>query len=593
MVNIIINGKQAAVPEGTTIMEAAAIAKIEIPHLCYLKDLNEIGACRLCCVEVEGEERLIPACDNAVREGMVITTNSPRVKNAVKTNLELILRKHKAECTSCVRSGNCRLQTLANDYNILGTSFPPVPVNANKHARNMNFPIIRDENKCIQCMRCVQVCDKVQGLNVWELLGTGSNAHVGVAGNRDISEVNCSQCGQCITHCPVGALRERDDTEKVMCALENPDVVTVVQIAPAVRSGYAELLGLKAEEATVARLAGALKQMGFDYVFDTSFTADLTIMEEGSELIRRLQAGELKDYPMFTSCCPGWIRFIKSQYPELVPQLSTAKSPQQMFGALIKSYFAEKMGIEPSKIVCVSIMPCTAKKGEAELPEMKNKDGNPDVDIVLTTRELMRMFKAEGVSLETVEEAAFDSLFGEYTGAGVIFGTTGGVMEAALRSAYYLVTGNKPETDAFSAVRACSFSDAGVSYIGGADSDKASWREASFDLAGTPVRVAVTSGLANTRKLLDAIIRKEVSYDFVEIMACPGGCAGGGGQIIHCDDKERGMERGEVLRTLDYASAVRFSHENSDVKRLYDEWLEKPGSEKAEEYLHVEHRVDK
>ena len=586
MVNIVINGKAIAVPDGSTILEAAALAKIEIPHLCYLKDLNEIGACRLCCVEVEGEDRLIPACDNVVREGMVITTNSPKVKNAVRMNLELILSRHKTECTSCVRSGNCRLQTLANDYNLSGTTYQTVSGVIERAEWNSQYPIIRDAGKCIRCLRCVQVCDKVQGLHVWELLGTGSKARVGVSGNRAIGAVDCAQCGQCITHCPVGALRERDDTDRVMRALANPDVVTVAQIAPAVRTGYAELLGLKPEEATVEKLAGALKMMGFDYVFDTCFTADLTIMEEGSELLRRLQAGELKKYPMFTSCCPGWVRFVKSQYPELVPQLSTAKSPQQMFGALTKSYFAEKMGIEPSKIVCVSIMPCTAKKGEAELPEMKNKEGIPDVDIVLTTRELMRMFKAEGVSLKDVGEKPFDTLLGDCTGAGVIFGTTGGVMEAALRSAYFLVTGKNPEADAFSAVRACEFTDAGVSYCS-EDGDSACFREATYDLAGTPVRVAVTSGLANTRKLLDAILRGDVSYEFVEIMACPGGCSGGGGQIIHCDDAERGMARGDVLRKLDASSRIRFSHENSDVQKLYEDWLGKPGSEKAEEYLHV------
>lgn len=590
MVNIVINGKNIEVPEGSTILEAARIAKIHIPHLCYLKDLNEIGACRLCCVEVEGEAKLIPACDNVVREGMVITTNSPRVKNATRMNLELIMSQHKGDCTSCVRGQNCQLQSLANDYNLIGNTYQPVTYGVKKKDWNSRFPIIRDEEKCIKCMRCIQVCDRVQDLHVWDLVGTGSRTRVGIAENLDIEKTSCSQCGQCITHCPVGALRERDDTEKVMYALENPDIVTVVQIAPAVRTGYAESMGLDPSEATVARLAGALKLIGFDYVFDTSFTADLTIMEEGSELIRRLQAGELKKYPMFTSCCPGWVRFIKSQYPELVPQLSSAKSPQQMFGALTKSYFAEKMGIDPAKIVCVSIMPCTAKKGEAELPEMKNRDGLPDVDIVLTTRELMRMFKAERIHLNNVAEIPFDSFLGDYTGAGVIFGTTGGVMEAALRSAHWLLTGKNPDPDAFSGVRACDFNDAGVSY-GSRDTldekENICWREATYDLAGTPLRVAVTSGLGNTRKLISAILREEVSYDFVEIMACPGGCAGGGGQPIHCDDIERGMLRGEVLRKIDSAGKVRFSHENADVNRLYESWLGKPGSEKAEEYLHV------
>lgn len=589
MVNIVINGKNYEVPEGISILEASRLAKVEIPHLCYLKEINEIGACRLCCVEVEGEDRLIPACENPVKEGMVITTNSQKVKDAVRMNLELIVSQHQGDCNTCVRGGNCQLQNLCNDYNLSNEAFPKAEKEAQLEKWNANFPIIRDAQKCVQCMRCVAVCDKVQGLHVWNLLGSGSQSHVGVSGNLSIEATDCTMCGQCITHCPVGALTERDDTKKVQAALADPETVTVVQIAPAIRSAYAELQGIDPSVATVARLAGALKLMGFDYVFDTCFTADLTIMEEGSELIRRLTAGELKQYPMFTSCCPGWINFIKSQYPQLVPQLSSAKSPQQMFGALTKSYFAEKMGVDPKKIVCVSIMPCTAKKGEAELPQMVNEEGIADVDIVLTTRELMRMFQSERIDLRDVEEVPFDSLFGDYTGAGVIFGTTGGVLEAALRSGYFLVTGKNPDVDAFSNVRACAFTDAGVSY---SELAEGNWREATFDLAGTPLRVAVTSGLVNTRKLLDAILAGKVSYDFVEIMACPGGCAGGGGQPIRCDDEERAMVRGEVLRNIDAASKVRFSHENQDVQKLYQDWLGTPGSHLAEQYLHTKHIVE-
>lgn len=597
MVNITINGRTVLVPEGTTILEAARKAKIHIPHLCYLKDLNEIGACRLCSVEVEGEDKLIPACDNVVRDGMVVTTNSPRVKNATKTNLELIMSQHDGQCTSCNRSGNCQLQTLANDYNLMGDTFENQPLSKKRKEWDNSFPIIRDAGKCIKCMRCVQVCDKIQDLHVWDLVGTGAHAHVDITANRKISESDCSQCGQCITHCPVGALSERDDTKKVIKALEDPDIVTVVQIAPAVRTGYAESLGLEPEIATVNRLAGALRLIGFDYVFDTSFAADLTIMEEGHELIRRLKKGDLKKYPMFTSCCPGWVRFLNSQYPELNSRLSTAKSPQQMFGALTKSYFAEKLGIDPSKIFCVSIMPCTAKKGEADIPSMVNRDGLKDVDVSLTTREIMRMFKAERIQLNNVKETPFDSILGDYTGAGVIFGTTGGVMEAALRSAYFFVTGEKPSADAFTEIRAFSMDDKGVaaskvsaskenSKANSKDSQVA-WREAKYDIAGIPVRVAVTSGLGNTRKLIQAIKRGDVHYDFVEVMACPGGCSGGGGQPIHCDDEERSMVRGEILRDIDACSSVRFSHENREVQKLYEDWLKEPGSEIAEEYLHV------
>ncbi len=577
MVTLNIDGKVLCVPEGTTILDAALSAGIQIPHLCYLKDINEIGACRLCCVEVEGEEKLTPACNNVVAEGMVIHTNNARVRRARRTNLQLILSRHDAKCAMCVRSGNCELQTIANDMGLVSNPFAEQLPSEKLRQWSRHFPLIRDTTKCIECMRCIQICDKVQSLNVWDLVSTGSRTRVDVSDNRNIRESDCSSCGQCITHCPVGALRERDDTQAVLRAIEDPDTVTVIQIAPAVRTAWGEAFGLEPEQATVNRLAGALRQIGFDYVFDTSFSADLTIMEEGTEFLHRLKAGDLDKYPMFTSCCPGWVRFVKSQFPELTGQLSTAKSPQQMFGAVTKSWFAEKIGVAPEKICSVSVMPCVAKKGECELPTMKNADGLRDVDYALTTREIIRMIRAEHIPVETVIETPFDRLMGDYTGAGVIFGATGGVMEAALRSAYYLVTGYNPRPDSFRKVRDSR------------QADGRAWREAEFDIADTTVRVAVASGLGNARALCEAIVKGEVHYQFVEIMACPGGCAGGGGQPIHCDDVERAHERGQVLYGLDRVSSVRFSHENADVTALYRDYLGEPLSEKAEELLHTNH----
>lgn len=577
MVNITINQLSVSVPDGSTILDAARFAGVHIPHLCYLREVNEIGACRLCSVEVEGEEKLASACNNVVREGMKILTNSPRVRRAVRTNLELILSQHNCKCALCVRSGNCQLQQLANDYNIKTTYYEEDIPTGQQVRWSRSFPVVRDNTKCVKCMRCIQICDKIQTLGIWDLAGTGSRTHIDVSQNRLIAESDCAQCGQCITHCPVGALYERSATDAVMQVLEDPDIVTVFQIAPAVRTALGEEQGLQPEIATVNRLAGALRQMGADYVFDTSFTADLTIMEEGTEFLKRLQRGDMKEYPMFTSCCPGWVRFVKSQFPELVPQLSSAKSPQQMFGALIKSVFAERIGVAPENIRCISIMPCTAKKGEAELPTMKSAAGTPDVDYVLTTREIMRMLRAEQVDLQKVWESAFDHIFGEYTGAGVIFGATGGVMEAALRTAAFLVTGQKPAPEAFRAVRA------------GGEVGEHPWQEAEYDLNGTTLRVAAVSGLGNARALCEAVRDHRVHYDFVEVMACPGGCSGGGGQPIHCDDEERGLSRGRTLYSLDRGMPVRFSHENPDVQALYQSFLGNPLSEKSEQLLHTDH----
>ena len=574
MVNVTVNGKAVSVPERTTILEAARAAGVDIPHLCYLKKLNEIGACRVCCVEIEGERNLVPSCNNPVFEGMVIRTNTPRVRRTRKINVELILSQHDCHCATCQRSGNCHLQNIANDLGILDTPYPRDLVTGVRALWPRDFPLYRDTNKCIKCMRCIQICDKVQNVNVWDLSGTGSRTRVDVSHNRRIKESDCVLCGQCITHCPTGALRERNDTEKAFAAIENPDIITVVQIAPAVRAAWGESLGLPPEKATVNRMAAALRALGFDYVFDTSFSADLTIMEEGTEFLHRFRAGETKYQPMFTSCCPGWVRYLKGHYPDMVGRLSTAKSPQQMFGAVAKNYFAKKIGVDPAKIFSVSVMPCAAKKAECALPTLETGAGR-DVDLVLTTRELVRMLRAEYIHPATLEEEALDSLLGPYSGAGVIFGATGGVMEAALRTAYYLVKGENPAPDAFRAVR------------GAAEGE--GWTEAEFDLGGATVRTAVVSGLANTRRLIEELRAGRVHYDFVEVMACPGGCAGGGGQPQSKDDQELAGMRGQVLYAIDKGSALRFSHENPAIQALYREALGTPGSERAEEWLHTDH----
>lgn len=575
MVNLTINDIPVSVPAGTTILDAAASVDIEIPSLCYLKDLNEISACRVCCVEVEGEGKLVPSCNNVVRDGMVIHTNSPRVRQARRTNVELILSQHDNKCATCVRSGTCQLQKVATDLGVLNIPYPADLARGKKLEWTTTFPLFRDVNKCIKCMRCVQVCDKVQSLSVWDVSGSGARTTIDVSGNRFIKEADCSLCGQCITHCPTGALRERDDTAKAFSALANPDQVTVVQIAPAVRAAWGEAFGMDTGTATIGQLVTALRKMGAEYVYDTTFSADLTIMEEGTELLHRLRDGDLSDMPMFTSCCPGWVRFLKSQYPELTGRLSTAKSPQQMFGAVSKTWLAKRLGLAPEKIFSVSIMPCVAKKAECELPGMQSTAAGPDVDLVLTTREFARMVRAEHIDVPVLAESPFDSPLGDGTGAGVIFGATGGVMEAALRSAYFLATGENPPADAFHDVRG--------------NITRGGWREATFDLAGTPLRCAVASGLANARHLLHALKRGEVKYEFVEIMACPGGCAGGGGQPIDGTDREKAVWRGNVLYDLDRHADLRFSHENSAVQALYREELGEPCSEKAERLLHCNH----
>ena len=495
---------------------------------------------------------------------MVIKTNTRKVRTTRKTNVKLILSQHDYECASCVRSGNCTLQSLANELNISEMPYDSI---LEKNKWDKNFPLLRANDKCIKCMRCVQICDNIQGMHVWDVVNTGSRTTVNIAKNKTIQETKCTLCGQCVVNCPVGALRERDDVGYVLDAVENEDIITVVQIAPAVRTAWGEGFGLSKEFATAKRLVSALRKVGFDYIFDTTFSADLTIMEEGSELLHRLPEIKESGLPMFTSCCPGWVNFVKKEYPQYLERLSTAKSPQQMFGAVTKSYYAEKLGVEPEKIFCVSIMPCLAKKDEITW------DGRGDVDAVLTTREVERMLKSFFIKTEELQEEEFDNPLGMGSGAGVIFGATGGVMEAALRSAYFLVNKTNPEPDAFQCVRGLE-----------------GWKEAKFTINGNILKVAVASSLSNARKLMDAIAAGKVKYDFVEVMACPGGCINGGGQPIK-DDYDKVAARTKVLYGLDKVNNLRFSHENPEVIQCYKDYFEEPLSEKAHELLHTKHVV--
>ena len=571
MVNLIIDGRNVAVPEGTSIMDAAFSIGVPVPHLCFLKEINEIAACRVCIVEVEGNDKFITACNNEVEEGMVVYTNSPRVRLARRRTVQMILSQHDCKCATCVRSRNCSLQTLANDLNITDTLYEE---RLEIQEWDKTFPLIRDSKKCIKCMRCVQVCDKIAGLGIWTLEGTGARSTINVSGARTIAEADCSLCGQCITHCPVGALKERDDTEEFLRAIADPKKVVVVQVAPAVRAAWGEGLGLDLSEATVGKIFDSLKRIGADYVFDTAFSADLTIMEEASEFIARFSNGELAEKPMFTSCCPGWVRFLKSNYPHLTGQLSSAKSPMQMFGAVMKTHFAKEIGVAPENIYSVAIMPCVAKKGERNMEFFHEEYAGHDTDCVLTSRELIRMIKAFHILPETLEDVEPDHLFHDVTGAGIIFGATGGVMEAALRTAYHSLMGENCPPDAFKVVRA--------------ESQKTGLTEATFSLKDTNLRIAVVNGLANTRKLIEEIDRGEKKYDFVEVMACPGGCVGGGGQPIH-DGEELAFARGKNLYFLDKNAKVRHSHENPDIKTLYENYFGTPNSHKAHNVLHTDH----
>lgn len=581
MVTLTIDGKETQVQEGATILTAARQLGIFIPTLCYFEKLNEIGACRVCVVEVEGAERLEAACNTPVREGMVVHTNTDRVNQAREATLRLIASTHRFDCVNCTRGdGTCTLRQLMLRYNIEPndeTLFDLVPA-GRRAAWKAKNPIQRNAAKCVQCGRCVSVCDHVQNLNVWELAGTGASSRIAVRNDLSMKEAGCIACGQCITHCPTGALSERDEVSQMLAAFRDPEITTVIQIAPATRIAWASAFGNADGQLGVERMCACLKALGADYVFDTSFAADLTIMEEGTELLQLIKNGETDKLPLFTSCCPGWVQHAINYWPQFAEHLSTAKSPMHMFGSLVKTWWAQKNNLDPAKIFSVALMPCVAKKNETRIPGTQANQDINDMDLSLTTRELIRMVRNAGINPNNLEDVPLDDPLGTATGAGVIFGITGGVMEAALRTAYCIMTGEKPDPDSF------VFTSAGE--------DKP-WTEATFDLAGTPVRCAVAHSIGNANKMLAAIEAGEVSYDFVEVMACPGGCAGGGGQPIDGSDRELACARGQVLRDLDHnkqAFPLRFSHENPVVHTVYSEFYGEPCSEKAEHYLHVHER---
>ncbi len=569
-ITVKVNGVEISVPKGTTVLEAAHKAGFEIPTLCYMKEINEIGACRICVTEVnEGRGfRLVAGCVYPCTDNMEILTASPKVIESRKKTLELILSTHDRKCLSCVRSGNCELQKLAKDYGIEDASKYDGVMNEYE-IDNSAAHMYRDNNKCILCRRCVAVCSKTQGIGVIGANERGFKTYIGSAFDMGLGETSCVSCGQCIAVCPVGAISEKDYTKPVLEAIADPAKTVLVQTAPAVRAGLGECFGLPIGTNVEGKMVAALRRLGFDKVFDTDFAADLTIMEEATEFLDRVKNGG--KLPLITSCSPGWVKYCEHYFPDMTENLSSCKSPQQMFGAVAKTYYAEKMGIDPKDIVMVSIMPCTAKKFEIGRDD-QSAAGVPDVDFALTTRELGRMIERAGINFLGLEDEKFDDPLGISTGAGVIFGATGGVMEAALRTAVYTLTGETvtelPEVRGTAGIK-----------------------EATYNVAGMDVKVAVVSGLANAKEVLEKVQKGEADYQFIEIMACPGGCVNGGGQpqqpmsIRNFTDLR--SERAKVLYNLDASMPLRQSHDNPAVKALYDEFLEKPGSHKAHEILHT------
>lgn len=574
MVNVKINGIDIQCPQGSTVLEAARMANIDIPTLCYMKGVSQTGSCRMCLVEVKGARGLQAACVYPVSEGMEVYTNTPQVRESRKVILELLLSNHNRECLTCVRNRNCELQKLSDELGVTEIRYEGEKTPA--EIDDLSPSIVRDNTKCILCRRCINACNEIQSVGVISAVERGFRTKIGSPFDMSLAEVPCVNCGQCIAVCPVGALSEKDSRKDVWAAIADPEKHVVVQVAPAVRAALGEEFGLPMGTAVTGKMVAALKQLGFDKVFDTDFGADLTIMEEGTELLNRIKNGG--KLPMITSCSPGWIKFCEHNFPDFLDNLSTCKSPHEMFGAIIKSYYAQKEGIDPEKIVTVSVMPCTAKKFEAKREEMK-ATGYPDVDYVITTRELAKMIKEAGIDFVNLKDEVFDNPFGdEASGAAVIFGATGGVMEAALRTVADILEGKELDNIDYNAVR-------GTEGI----------KEATVNLGGQEIKVAVAHGLANARKLLNDVREGKANYHFIEIMACPGGCVTGGGQpIVHSKvymDVDVKKERAKALYSEDKKLKVRKSHQNPYIKKLYEEFLGEPGGHKSHKLLHTTYQA--
>ena len=569
MINLTIDNQEITVPEGTTILNAAKQAGIDIPTLCFLKDINEVGDCRMCIVEVEGRKGFATSCIQTVEEGMVVHTHTPSVLEARHVILDLIISNHAKDCLTCTRSGNCELQKLAVKFNVLSVEFPG---EMTKHrVDDLSPSIVRDFNKCILCRRCVAACKNVQGIGAIDCINRGFESCISTVGDSSLNDVNCTFCGQCIEACPTGALHEKETISDVWVKLKDPETTVIVQTAPAVRVALGEEFGMPIGTNVTGKMVTALKRLGFDKVFDTNTGADFTIMEEATEFVERFKNND--NLPMITSCSPGWVKFIEMNYPELLPHLSSCKSPHQMFGAILKTYYAEKENIDPKKLYVVSVMPCIAKKFERQRPEMKEEDLY-DVDNVITTRELARMIKQANIEFEKLQDSEFDNPMGEATGAGAIFGVTGGVMEAALRTAQDILTGKDLQKIDFKQVR-------GTEGI----------KRAEVEIAGKNINLVSASGLSNARKILEEIKQGKADYQFVEIMVCPGGCIMGGGQPIKDSKTQAEVDikklRGEALYSIDEKSKIRKSHENPILKTIYADYLGEPGGEKAHKLLHT------